>query len=305
MIYVITGATSFIGSETARLLAENGDQVYAVCRQGSTAIANLPDSNSINVVYSEMSEYFSLDRKIPVADVFINFAWDGTKSIKDRDHGTVHESNVRYTQDALESSYRMGCKLFVEAGSQAEYGICNGLITENTPCNPFTEYGKTKLSTKEHGFEFADNHEIKYMHLRIFSIYGTRDNDRTLVKTCIRKMLANENVELSPCTQMWNFLHVSDAAKQIQLLCENTVTANDFKHEVYNIASRDTRILKDFITDIKRITRSESKLIYGAIKPEYIVSLNPDTTKTYNVIHFVSDIKFETGIQEIIKNIDI
>lgn len=302
MIYVVTGATSFIGSETVRLLAENGNKVYAVCRQGSTAIAFLPDSNNINIVYSEMSEYSCLDRKIPHADVFINFAWDGTKSIQDRDYGKVHERNVRYTQDALESSYRMGCKLFVETGSQAEYGICNDLITENTPCRPFTEYGKTKLITKEQGFVYAKNHDIKYMHLRIFSIYGARDKERTLVKTCIRKMLANECVELSLCTQMWNFLHVCDAAKQIQLLCEYAVTANDLKHEVYNIASRDTRRLKDFIIDIKRITKSKSKLIYGAIKPEYIVSLNPDTTKTYNAIQFVSEVDFETGIKEIIQN---
>lgn len=303
MIYVVTGATSFIGSETIRLLVENGNKVYAVCRQESTALDFLPDSNYLNIVFSEMSEYSCLDRNIPHADIFINFAWDGTKSIQDRDYGSVHESNVRYTQDALESSYRMGCKLFVETGSQAEYGICNGLITENTPCFPFTEYGKTKLITKEYGFEYAENHDIKYMHLRIFSIYGVRDKERTLVKTCIRKMLANESVDLSSCTQIWNFLHVSDAAKQIRLLCEYAVTTNDFRHEVYNIASKDTRVLKEFIAEIKRITKSESKLIYGAIKPEYIVSLNPDITKTFNAIQFVSDIDFETGIKEIIQKV--
>ena len=40
---------------------------------------------------------------------------------------------------------KVGARLFVTAGSQAEYGLTNCPQVENMICNPFSEYGKAKL----------------------------------------------------------------------------------------------------------------------------------------------------------------
>lgn len=193
-----------------------------------------------------------------------------------------------------------GVSLFVESGSQAEYGTVIEKITEDTPCNPFSEYGKAKLEALKQGFLFAKQTGMKYLHLRIFSLFGENDHPWTLVMSCINKMLLNDPIDLSPCTQNWNFLYVKDAVRQIVGLCNYAVNSTEFQHEIFNIASKDTRVLMDFVKDMYSLTNSKSELNFGAIIPTNTVSLNPDTTKTEKAAGFISDYTFKDVIDIII-----
>ena len=292
MKYVVTGATSFIGLELITLLKNQHHQVTAVCRQNSKGLSDIP--SEVEIVLAEMSEYGDLYREIDHADVFVNLAWGGTGH-DGRDVKDVQHENVVNTIAAMFAADRMGCRVFVEAGSQAEYGTVLERITEETPCHPFSEYGKAKLEVKDRLFELSGQLGIKYIHLRIFSLYGENDHPWTLVMSCIDKMLRNAPIDLSPCTQKWNFLYVKDAVRQIVGLCDHAFHCKDYKHEVYNIASRDTRELKDFVEEMYTLTKSGSKLHYGAVVPANVVSLDPDITKTeaatkYNSLYQFKDI---------------
>lgn len=77
-----------------------------------------------------------------------------------------------FTLEAMQSASLMRCRLFVEAGSLAEYGIYNTIITEESPYQPVTEYGKAKLAVKEAGTKLSEKLSIKYLLLLIFSTYG-------------------------------------------------------------------------------------------------------------------------------------
>ena len=77
MRYVVTGATGFIGAEFILTLLNAGNTVYAIGRNETKARTILPVSDSLNFVKAELSEFKDLDSKIPEADVFVNFAWDG------------------------------------------------------------------------------------------------------------------------------------------------------------------------------------------------------------------------------------
>lgn len=300
MKFVITGATSFIGSELCSYLLANGHEIIAICRKYSTKIENLPQNEKLKVVYSSMADYRTLSGKISEVDVFINLAWAATGH-EGRNLIASQWQNVEYSFDALIAARQMGCKLFVEAGSQAEYGLTNDVQTPESETNPFSEYGKAKLTMKDMAYAYTKMTGMKYVHLRIFSIFGEKDKDWTLISSCIDKMLKNESVELSPCTQNWNYLYVKDAAKQIALLCEYAFRNEDFTQDVFHIASEDTRTLKNFILEMKKLTGSESFLHFGSINPERLVSLQPDMVKTKLVIDFVSDYTFADGINRIIK----
>lgn len=260
MKYVITGATSFIGIELTNHLLQQNEKVIVVCRPTSKGLPDIP--SDAKIVLAEMSDYINLHKQISKADVFVNLAWKGTGH-GGRNAADVQNENIANTLSAMHAAEKMGCKVFVESGSQAEYGTVTSVITEDTPCIPFSEYGKAKLEVKNKGFRFAEELGIKYIHLRIFSIFGEKDHPWTLVMSAIDKMLANEDVNLSPCTQNWNFLYVKDAVKQIVELCRYAIGNDNFKHEVYNIASKDTRVLKEFVETIKRLTKSSSQLKCG------------------------------------------
>ena len=60
-------------------------------------------------------------------------------------------------------------------------------------------------------------------------------------------MLNNEEIELSSCTQHWNFLYVKDAAALIHKASRNAFLDKNFHFGIYNLASNDTRVLKDYV----------------------------------------------------------
>lgn len=296
MKFIITGATSFIGLELIDYLLANNHSVVAVCRPNSKGLSSIP--SGVEIVTTEMSEYGNLHKEISNADVFINLAWGGTGH-DGRNVVDVQNENVTYTTAAMFAADKIGCKLFVEAGSQAEYGSTTEPQSEDSVCNPFSEYGKAKLKVKEELFKISEQLGIKYIHLRIFSIFGENDHPWTLVMSAIDKMQKNEQVDLSPCTQNWNFLYVKDAVKMITKLCEYSINTNGFIHEVYNIASRDTRVLMDFVEEMKAMTDSKSVLNYGAITPSNLVSLQPNISKMELATGIYEYTQFEDVISKI------
>ena len=302
MKYVITGATSFLGVHLCDYLLGEGQQIFAICRQGNPKIAKLPKHNNLHIIYADMSEYRLLINKIQQADVFVNLAW-GATTHEGRDLRESQWQNVEYSLGALIAARNMGCKLFVEAGSQAEYGSTTDIQTEHSQCNPFSEYGRAKLAMKNMASTYAKLTGMKYIHLRIFSLYGENDKPWTMIINVLKKMLANEPVDLSPCTQKWNFLYVKDAVKQIALLCDFAFRRDDFTQEIYHVASEDTRPLKDFVMEMKRQVGSYSQLNFGAVTPTHFVSLQPDMTKTKSAIGFISDYTFAEGIKNVINSI--
>lgn len=299
MKYVITGATGFLGSALCNtILAKNSKNViYAVCRKkhiGRTFSAN------VIPVWAEMEEYRDLDKQIPNADVFIHCSWGGADHAK-RDDREVHQLNVQYSLDAMRAAVQMGCKVFVETGSQAEYGATNEQQTEDMDCNPFSEYGKAKLDMWHQGKRLAEQLGLRYIHLRIFSMYGEKDHPWSMIMQCLQKMQNNEQIELSECTQNWNYLYVDDAARMIVELCQAYMRQPNIPSCIYNIASENTRPLKEFVEEMRAITGTQSEIVYGAFKPQVVVALNPSVAKIKRYIA-PSFIPFEEGVKKMLKH---
>lgn len=297
MKYVLTGATSFLGKALIELLLSRGESVVAVCRPKLLMENQFPDNTL--VILSEMFDYCKLNKWIESADVFINLAWMGT-SHDGRDIAEVQQENVKYTLEAMKAAKAMGCRLFVGAGSQAEYGEMKTPQSEVSICRPFSEYGRAKLQAALECCRQSERLGIKYLHLRIFSLFGEEDHPWTLVMDSLDKMLAGDKIALSDCMQNWNYLYVKDAARQIVILCEHALKTKQYRHEIYNIASNDTRLLKEYVEEMKRITGSESELDYGAVAVQKMVSLQPDMSKTSQIVQPLAQYEFGQVIGQIL-----
>lgn len=282
MKYVITGASGFLGVDVCKELFRQGHQIYAVCRRESKGLDNLPNDERLSIAWADLNHLNDIPSQVDNADIFIHLAWRGTIS-GGRFNPELQTENIQNAFTAMRVAKQIGCRLFVDAGSQAEYGTVTDIITEETPCNPFSDYGKAKLQVWNEGQVLCHDLGLKYIHLRIFSVYGENDHPYTLVMSLIQKMLRNKPMDLSPCTQNWNYIYSEDAAKIIAGLCSYALNKSDFTAEVYNIASDDTRLLKDFVERMKDLTHSTSTLNYGAITPTNYVSLQPSMDKTLNV----------------------
>ena len=299
MVFFITGASSFIGVELCRYLSDNGHNVIAMSRRGNENLEAIAKDGHLEIFRADMHTLPGLAKDVK-ADVFVHLAWAGTTH-EERNNPAIHEENVRLSLEYVKLAKRMGCKLYVDAGSQAEYGIVPGVITEETPCNPISAYGKGKLKMYKESSVLTKELGLKYIHLRILSVYGENDHDETLIKSALKKLKANETIEMRSGGQKWNYVYVKDAARQIAELSIYAVYDDTFHQEVYNIASNDTRKLQDFIIAMKEIMGSGSELSFGGYDPEKDVNLNPDTKKTVAIVNPLTKQVFEEVIKSMIK----
>lgn len=295
---LITGATSFIGLNLLNYLL-NDYKIIAVVRPNSQKLENLPVNVNLSVAELNLEEYDKLPLIITENIYgFIHLAWNGTRGA-DRENIEMQKLNYKFSISALHSAVKLNANIFMSAGSQAEYGLQNNIITEDTVPKPVTAYGKSKLKFYKYSMEFCKNNNIKFVEPRFFSLYGAGDYKGTLIMSMLDKMLKNEPCDLTDCMQKWNFLNIKDAVAGMKILLE----CEQVNAGAYNFASKDTRELKSFLLEMQDITNSKSKLNFGAIphNDSGKYGINPDITKLLNT-GWQPKISFEDGIMEIIKS---
>ena len=145
-------------------------------------------------------------------DAVLHFAWDGVGSLGRSDLAT-QEKNLRMSKAFFSWAKAHGVKRFFFAGSQAEMG--KGSREEPLPASP---YGEKKLAFSEYGLK---NHgEMEFIDLRIYSIYGKGDHERSLVKTLVRNTLRGTETELGSGNKIWNFMAEEDFGRALAFLTD-------------------------------------------------------------------------------------
>lgn len=297
MTFFITGASSFIGVELCRYLSDNGHEVIAMSRKENEQLNTIANNGHLRVFYADMQNLIEKAKDVK-ADVFVHLAWAGAL-LGQRDNQELQEGNISFSLECVKLSKQMGCQLYVDAGSQAEYGIVPGVLTEETPCNPVSAYGKAKLKMYHETCELTQQLGLKYIHLRILSVYGENDHPNTLIMSSLRKLKNNEPIEMRSGGQKWNYIYVKDAARQIGVLAMHAIGDIRFRSEVYNIASNDTRKLFEFVEVMKNLSGSNSELKFGGYDVEKDVNLNPDVKKTKEIVNPLTEYDFEAVIGKV------
>ena len=295
---MVTGATSFIGSAVCRALLERGCRVFGIVRPTSAARDMLPIQPGFQEVSCELLDVETWAKRIENADTFFHFAWGGPGS-KGRADKAVQEQSAAFTLDCLRGAAKLGVERFFFSGSQAEYGPVYGITDENTPCHPVLEYGKSKLEVCQRAPILAKDLGLQYVHARYFSVYGPHDHPYTLIPSCIRAFLRNKTMELSECTNKWNFLHIDDAAEVTVRLAECEL---EQPQTVVNIAGTDTRVLRDYVEEIHNLTGGLGRCAYGARKSvERPVDNWPDIRRLQRLTGWSPSVSFSQGIRALIE----
>lgn len=295
---IVTGATSMIGAALIREALEHQNvEIYAIVRPDSERLCRLPDSPAVHVIESEIGD-LSRCNKIPSADVFYHFAWEGTGK-RDRDDTRIQERNIQYSLDAVELAYRCGCRSFIGAGSQAEYGIVTDTITEETAADPFLAYGMAKLASCMLCGRSCEQKGIRFIWGRIFSVYGINDNAGTMLDYAIECFRNGSEAVFSAATQMWNYLYETDAGRIFYLLGRVEEASG-----IYNIANKQSQPLRIYIDTLAKV--AEKCLGYAPHyrfreeQAENTVSLKPDVSKLIKTVGDPEMTAFEEGTEKMI-----
>ncbi len=292
---VVTGATSMLGVALIQECIRQNTEVLAIVRSDSGRLDRLPKSNLIEVYESKLENLRFIQNIYKKYDVFYHFAWDYT-SKDSRDNPVLQEKNIQYTLDAVELANRLKCSKFIGAGSQAEYGKVDGIIRADTVANPTIAYGVAKYAAGKLSEKRCSQLGMVHIWGRIFSLYGRYDNEGTMLVYAIDQFLKNREAVFSEATQLWDYLHESDAGKIFWRLGELVNRSG-----VYCVASGQPRVLKEFILELKECFDARVKCCFSASnKKDSIIGLNPDAEALFQDIDYTPQIKFKDGIIDMI-----
>lgn len=291
---IVTGATSFLGKNVIRRLIKEEYYVIAYARRDCQEFEEWKHLQNFRIIFGSLSNMAIMKEQVCNADYFIHFAWDGSGNVGRADHN-IQFQNIEYSMQALEIANDLGCKYFIFPGSQAEYGRIDGEIFEYMECHPISEYGKAKLEFATKAKELCKDKGIEFIHLRIFSVYGFGDKEGTLVDTCIKGFNSGNRFAIGSCLQKWNYLYIDD----FSLIIARILSSN-CKTGIYNIASNDTRVLREFVNVIYDNSLKKVPCIYGenANNPEGSPSIIPNIAKMEALTGLKKLTPFQTGIFE-------
>ena len=331
MRILISGITSFLGISAGKALLKKGHEVYGILRPESRNKERLKGEKGMQLLSLNMESFLLWEKEEgreaeslnPASlsefhfDTVLHFAWDGVGSLGRSDLAT-QEKNLAMSKAFFSWAKAHGVKRFFFAGSQAEMG--RGTREEPLPASP---YGEKKLAFSEYGLK---NHEdMEFIDLRIYSIYGKGDHERSLVKTLVRNTLRGTETELGSGNKIWNFMAEEDFARALAFLTDLDVPTR--KGEQLNLASygqnkecgsftidicsKESRLLSDYIKEIeqigfsflekKGIEHSEESLLRFGMRPPNVEGDYDFTahTKELSALGFEERVSFSFGIEEL------
>ncbi len=295
---VVTGATSMIGVALIEECLRHDIEIYAVVRSSSGKAGRLPLSEKIHLTDCSLEDLSDLPGRIPGGcDTFYHIAWGNTGEARNKST-ELQSRNIFYTLQAVRAAAELGCRRFIGAGSQAEYGPMDvEKISPDSPVNPSTPYGASKLAAGHLAGMLCRELGMECIWPRIFSVYGKYEKETTMVASGLRKMLAGEPTEFTPAMQRWDYLYSRDAGRAFYLIGEKGKGGS-----VYCVGSGQARPLKEYIEEMAALTGAGKPGI-GAkpYPPGAVMNLCADIGTLTGDTGFIPEYTFEQGIRETIE----
>lgn len=294
---IVTGCTGIVGKALIQELLSNDTEVLAILRNKEYAIQL--EASGVKTILCTLDDLDNilLEKKY---DVFYHLAWDGTRGPSRFDENR-QKKNVEYTMSAIRLAKRLGCKKFVGVGSQAEYGQVpkNTKLSWNLPTYPESAYGRYKLEACNNGKNTCKQLGMDFCWGRIVSTYGPNDDGNTLIMSCIRDFYAGKSCDMTPCTQIWDYIYIGDVANAFRLIGESGKNGS-----IYVIGSGYTRQLKEYVNDIYKIVgNNTAKCNFGAkdFYKDQAMFLCADISNLTEDTGFLPNTDFEIGIKKTVQ----
>ena len=288
---LITGGTGFIGTRVVRELLKRGYEVHSLVFPPFAPEQKHLIQHEMNLMNSEEVDTFLKENSF---ETLVHLAWYvGPKC-------QISELNIDWLEASLhliKTFYRNGGKTVLVTGSMSEYDFSYGWCREDkTPLVSLSLYGQTKAALYETINKFSIFTDLKLKWARLFNLYGPGEKPARLMPTVINSMLKGEDVKVSLCTQVQNYLYVVDAAEAIVDFLESNVDG------AVNIAADTAVRLKDIVEKIKELTGFEGKILYGAVPMAFDQQfLSGDNNRLTKEVGWKQRTSLENGLKQTIQ----
>lgn len=297
---IVTGGTGLLGRKLLALLAEKCGRILVITHPGSHRNGYLTEIPGVEI---EMCGLQGLSGLQPRGqwDAFFHLGWIGSESPAARHEVAKQIESIRYSMDAVDFAARSRCKVFVGAGSQAEYGILpDGVARIDSAVSPVEAYGVAKFAACRLTAIQCSQLGIRHCWGRILSVYGEHDRPITLVMYAIRCLLRGEMPRFTPCGQIRDYIYSGDCAAALWRMA---VSGTD--GAAYPLGGGTPRPLKEYIEEIRRQINPAAEMGYGAIPypADMAMHVSADMEPLRCDTGYEPKTSFEDGIEAILRSL--
>lgn len=221
---LVLGATGFIGRWVARVLTQQGADLYLAVRpdtgtdtfeqsgvQGVTVPVDLRTAGSVSTI---------VERIRPM--IVFNLAGYGVDPRED-DEALARRLNLGVVQElrqamAVQAPTSWFGQHIVHAGSALEYGTAGGVLSEDVECLPTTLYGRTKLEATQVLSAVVEMGALRALTARLFTVYGPGEGPWRLLPSLRRVASLKQPLAMTAGHQKRDFTYVGDIAEGMLLL---------------------------------------------------------------------------------------
>ncbi len=256
MRHLVTGAAGFIGSHLAERLIAQGHEVVGVDCFMPYYPRAVKEANLARL--QQESRFTLLELDLRTAD--LSEAVEGTDTVFHlaampgltaswRDFESYMTCNLLATQRLLEGCRDQPISAFVQASTSSVYGK-HARGNEQTPLNPISPYGATKLAAERLALAYHSELRVPSIVLRYFSVYGPRQRPDMGYHTFIRNVLSGQPVVVfGDGEQTRGNTYVEDCVTATVLAAERGQPG-----EVYNLGGGEARSVRWVLATIEELT---------------------------------------------------
>lgn len=246
MKILITGATGFLGSNVLKRLLHQDNNIHILKRRDSMITRISYTMKNIKLYDIEDINYDELFKNNDYDTIFhfaTNYGTNGESAIE------VFNTNVCFPLRLLETACKYKTPRF---------------INSDTVLKKYTnDYSLTKKQFSEWGKYLSDKYNICFINVCTEYMYGQGDNiDKFLMQLIIKCLNNEKNIPLTKGEQMRNFIYIDDLVNAYEILLNKNLQAG--YHE-YHLGTNENISIKELANKIKYLTKSKSKLDFGAI----------------------------------------
>jgi UDP-glucose 4-epimerase len=294
---LITGITGFLGSHIAENFINSNIEVVGLKRKNSDIWKCKEFKDRIHWVDIDGEGLYKNQLINHSFDTIIHGAWIGVES-NDRDNWELQSKNIEFLIELLDIAKEVGVKKFIFLGSQAEYGNIDGKISEEHIAEALNAYGSIKLACLEIVKTFCKSNKMDWIWLRLFSLFGEKENENWLIPSLVKSMLSSEKMDFTLGEQKYAYLYVKDFAMIMNKIVETPVHSG-----IYNISSDKVMTIKSLIENIRNTINPNFILNFGALnyRANQSMRLEGNIIKLSSQIGEIKFTNFDEALQQTLK----
>lgn len=295
---LITGGAGYIGSHTAYLLAQRGYRVIILdsCVHGQrfnrTWATFIKGDFADDLLLRQIFSNYKIDTVIHFA-AFIEIGESEKHPQK------FYNNNVTKTFKLLDVMLEFNVKNFVFSSSCAVYGVPVKVpIDEGHHLEPFSTYGRNKLSIEFILKDYSSAYNLRYVSLRYFNAAGASPEvnlgeyhvpETHVIPLLIRAARNNKNFYIygqdyktQDGTCVRDYIHVCDLAKAHIYSCEYLSQGGE--STVFNLGTGRGYSVRELVTKVQEICNLNINVCFYDRRPGDVPVLIADYSKARKLL---------------------